>query len=66
MRLFTFLAIFKYVGLPPPPMINVGEIGLNFLFSVIHTTLNWGEGGIYAVVSIIFAPDCRRFKEATE
>ena len=42
MGLFTFLAIFKYVGLPPPPMINVGEIGLNFLFSVIHTTLNWG------------------------
>ena len=25
---------------PPPPMINVGKSGLNFLFSVIHTTLN--------------------------
>ena len=42
MRLFTFLAILKYVGLPPAPMINVGKSGLNFLFSVIHTTLNWG------------------------
>ncbi len=42
LRLFAFLAIFKYVGLPSPPMINVGKSGLNFLFSVIHTTLNWG------------------------
>jgi ABC-type sugar transport system permease subunit len=41
-------------------MINVGKSGLNFLFSVIHTTLNVGEGGIYALVSNIFAPDCRR------
>jgi hypothetical protein len=34
------LAILKYVGLPPAPMNNVGKSGLNFLFSVIHTTLN--------------------------
>jgi hypothetical protein len=27
---------------PPAPMINVGKSELNFLFSVIHTTLNWG------------------------
>jgi hypothetical protein len=39
-------------------MINVGKSGLNFLFSGIHTTFNWGKGAcIYAVVSIIFAPD---------
>jgi hypothetical protein len=49
---------FKVRWPPPGPMINVGKSGLNFLFSVIHTTLNWGWGGIYAVVSIIFATDC--------
>ena len=43
-------------------MINVGNSGMNFLFSVIHTTLNWGWGGIDAVVSIIFAPDCLFWK----
>ena len=58
MRLFTFLAIFKYVGLPTPPMINVGKSGLNFLFQSSTQHLIGGEGGIYAFVSIIFAPDC--------
>jgi hypothetical protein len=53
------LAILKSSASPLPPWsIYVGKSGLNFLFSVIHTTLNCGEGGIYAVVSIIFAPDC--------
>jgi hypothetical protein len=45
MKLVTFLAILKYIGLPPAPMINVGKSGLNFLFSVNHTTLNWEWGG---------------------
>jgi hypothetical protein len=40
MRLFKFLAILKYVGLPPAPMINVGKSGLNFLFSVIQGKTN--------------------------
>ena len=40
MRLFTFFAILKYVGLPPAPMINVGKSGLNFLFSVIQGKKN--------------------------
>jgi hypothetical protein len=51
------MRLFNIFG-PPATMINVGKSGLNFLFSVIHTTLNWGQGGIYAVVSVIFAPDC--------
>ena len=51
MRLFAFLAIFKYVGLPPPPMINVGKSGLNFVFSVINTTLNWGVTGAFKRLS---------------
>jgi hypothetical protein len=59
MRLFTFLAILKYVGLPLPPW-SMLEKWVEFsLFSHSHVQ-HWigGEGGIYAVVSIIFAPDC--------
>ena len=42
---FHIFGHFKVRRPPPAPMINVGKLsGLNFLFSVIHTTLNWGEG----------------------
>ena len=41
-----------------PPINNVDRNGGDFLFPIILTTLNWGEGVISMVVSIIFAPDC--------
>jgi hypothetical protein len=58
MRLFTFLAILKYVGIPPAPCSMLEKVG--WIFSFQSFTQHWigGEGGIYAVVSIIFAPDC--------
>jgi hypothetical protein len=57
MRLFTFLAILKYVDLPLPPWSMLEKVG--WIFSFQSITQHWigGEGGIYAVVSIIFAPD---------
>jgi hypothetical protein len=62
---FTFLAILKCVGLPPAPMINVGKSGLNFLFTHSHNIELGVRGAIYAVVSIIFAPDCRQWRKSS-
>ena len=59
MRFFQLFSILKCVGLPHAPVNNVDRSGGDFLFPVIRTTLNWGGGVIYVVVSIIFAPDCR-------
>jgi hypothetical protein len=44
---FHIFGHFKVRRPPPAPMTNVGKSGLNFLFSVIPTTLNWrDEGGV--------------------
>ena len=63
---FHVFGHFKVRRSSPVPMINVGKSWSNFLFSVIHTTLNWGLGGIYAVVSTIFAPGCRAMATALQ
>jgi hypothetical protein len=39
---FHIFGHFKVRRPPPAPMTNVRKSGLNFLFSVIPTTLNWG------------------------
>ena len=56
---FQLFSILKCAALPMPPICNVVRNGGDFLFPVIRTTLNWGEGVIYVVVSILFAPGKR-------
>jgi hypothetical protein len=55
---FHVLAILKYVASSLPPWSMLEKVGL--IFSFQSFTQHWigCEGGIYAVLSIIFAPDC--------
>jgi hypothetical protein len=60
MRLFTSgFGHFKVRRPPPCPQWSMLE-KVGWIFSFQSFTQNWigGEGGIYAVVAIIFAPDC--------